>query len=196
MSTSRPCKRSGDGDERSRKRGKAEGGASDDDEALRTETQRRLRALESRAAVADCNARYARGLDRLDVEVLKSSMWSDCAWGKPSLGAHGSAEWVVRCFGNTDDIGLPGVKRVLCSSHFNGQTLFVFVDPKRIASETRARRVDTRASTSARVVAPHRHVSHDTQVRRVLAAPRERVRRDPRRRAHGPIRRRPRMPYS
>ncbi|WP_232493862.1 nuclear transport factor 2 family protein [Novosphingobium kaempferiae] len=107
---------------------------------MTTSTTRILSELADREAIRECLYRYARGVDRLDADMLRSAYWPDCvdehmgftgnleafiAWSFPIMGAmdqtlhlignvlvsiHGDEADAESCFYGIHRVNLPGGK--------------------------------------------------------------------------------------
>lgn len=91
---------------------------------MTTPTSQILAELADREAIKECLYRYARGVDRLDAEMIRSAYWPDCvdrhlafkgnaeefiAWSFPIMGTmdqsmHMIANVLVRIAGNAADV--------------------------------------------------------------------------------------------
>lgn len=57
-----------------------------------TDTEKTVRGLIDRQQISDCLLRYARGVDRLDVDLIRSAFWPD------AHDAHGAVDGTVDDF--------------------------------------------------------------------------------------------------
>ena len=71
---------------------------------MTTPTSRILSELADREAIRECLCRYARGVDRLDADMVRSAYWSDCT--DDHMGFTGNAEgfiaWAFPIMGSMD----------------------------------------------------------------------------------------------
>lgn len=71
---------------------------------MTTSTQKILEELADREAIRECLYRYARGVDRLDADMLRSAYWPDCV--DRHMGFVGNAEefiaWSFPIMGTMD----------------------------------------------------------------------------------------------
>jgi hypothetical protein len=86
----------------------------DFDAMLSSENHAYLEELMDREKIRDCQQRYCNGIDRCDVEMLRSSYWPDAHDVHGDFDGTGEEfiEWVI-----------PRLKQLVCTQHFMGNSL-------------------------------------------------------------------------